>query len=399
MRLGARALGRLGPTITIAVRGALRRPAWLLATLAQLGLGGAIFVTAIGLVDAWDAWADEVEATRRYDVEVLLHEDAPDAETAGALADATSATRVEAWGEAAAAVVSPLGIPIARTYPDGGHGSFRALAPPAGQTLVDLPLVRGRAVEDGERGVTVLNQLAVALTGGDVGDDVEIAVEGRRASWRVVGVVREVGSPATAYTSRAELGAVLGALDAARLFRIALPPGTSRTSATRAIQTAMDARGAEVERVTPREMLRTAIGEHVGILVAALVALAMMMLLVGALGLASATATQLVERTREIGVMRAIGATRRDVVTMVVLEGALVGGVSALAGVLVSLPATAGLAELMGALSFGTPLPFVIAPRAIVLWTAAVLAVSFAASAGPSWLATRTTVRDALDGG
>jgi putative ABC transport system permease protein len=120
-------------------------------------------------------------------------------------------------------------------------------------------------------------------------------------------------------------------------------------------------------------------------------------MLVGALGLASATATQLVERTREIGILRAIGATRRDVVGTVVLEGALVGAASVVAGVLVSLPTTAGLAELMGSLSFGTPLPFVIAPRAIALFAGGVLIVSFVASVVPAWLATRTSVRDALD--
>ena len=391
--LGARLLAGVGPTIALAVRGTLRRRGWLLATLAQLGLGGATFVTAIGLTDAWGAWTDEVEATRRYDVEVLLHDDVPAGDTSAALAQAVHATRVEAWGEAAAALISPLGVPIARTYPDGGHGSFRVLAPPPAQQLVDLPIVRGRSLSGDEHGVVVLNQLAAALTGTDVGDEVAIAVEGRRVAWRVIGVAREVGSPATAYVSPSELGTP----DEARLFRVALSPDASRAVAIQRIEATLDRRGAVMERITPREMLRTAIGEHVGILVVALVALALMMMLVGALGLAAATTTQLVERTREIGVMRAIGATRRDVVTTVVLEGAIVGLVSALLGVLLSLPATAGLAQLMGSLSFGTPLPFVIAPRAIAEWTVGVLAVSFVASVVPAWLATKTTVRDALN--
>lgn len=396
-RLGALLAARLGPTTMLAVRGTLRRRAWLVATLVQLGMGGAIFVTAIGLSDAWEAWADEVEVTRHYDVEVLLHDDAPAVDTGGDLRRATGATRVEAWGEAAAAVVSPLGVPIARTYPDQGHGSFRVLAPPPSQSLVELPILRGRAVGDDERGVTVLNQLAAGLTQRDVGDTVEMAVEGHRVSWRVVGIVREVGSPATAYTSPAELGAVLGSPAAARLFRMSLEPGADRGIAGGAIEAVLSGRGAAIERVTPREMLRTAIGEHVGILVAALVALALMMMLVGALGLAAATATQLVERTREIGVLRAIGATRSQIILTVVVESTLIGAASALSGVLGAIPATAALAHLMGSLSFGTPLPFVIAPSAVLAWTLAVLLVSFVASAIPAWLATRTSVRDALN--
>lgn len=396
-RLGAFLGRRLEPMTLLAVRGTLRRRAWLVATLVQLGLGGAIFITAIGLSDAWDAWADEVEMTRRYDLDILLHHDASSAEMAESLRRATDAARVEAWVEASAAVVSSLGVPIAHTYPDQGHGAFRVLAPPASQTLVDLPVLRGRALIPDERSATVLNQVAAALTGSDVGDTIEIAVEGRRVSWRVVGIVREVGSPATAYASPTELGTVLGSVGSARLFRVALQPNASRLLAGDQIQTTLADRGAGVERVTPREMLRTAVGEHVGILVAALIALALMMMLVGALGLASATATQLVERTREIGVLRAIGATRSDVIRTVALEGALVGVASALAGLLLALPATAGLAELMGLLSFGTPLPFVLAPRAIAAWSLGVLVVSFLASSIPAWLATRTTVRDALN--
>jgi putative ABC transport system permease protein len=386
-----------GPTLALALRGALRRRAWLIATLGQLGIGGAVFITAIGLADAWGAWASEVEATRHYDFEVLLHQDAPRLATAAAIVESTRAVRVEGWGQAPAAIVSPLGVPITRTYPDKGHGSFRVLAPPAGQRLVSLPLVRGRRVGDDERGAVVLNQLALALTSAEVGNTVRIAIDGRRAEWRVVGVVREVGSPATAYTSPAELDSVLGTTDSARLFRIALPPGADRAAATEAIAATLRARGNVVERVVPREMLREAIGEHVRILVVALVVLALMIMLVGALGFASSTATSLVERTREIGVLRAIGATRAKVVTTVVIEGALVGAAAAIVGLLASLPSTAALAQLMGGLSFGTPLPFVIAPRAVVGWTLGVLVVSFLASALPAWFATRTTVRDALD--
>lgn len=139
-----------------------------------------------------------------------------------------------------------------------------------------------------------------------------------------------------------------------------------------------------------------AIGDHIGILVAALIALALGIATVGSIGLGAATATQIVERTREIGVMRAIGATPRSVVGIFLGEGLVVGSASALAGIVFAIAMTSVLTGFLGRMAFASPPPLVISPSAIAAWWTLILALSAVASGLPAFRATRGSVRESL---
>lgn len=384
----------LGTTWRLAVRNAFRRRGWVAVTATQLALGGATFVTAVDVSEAWNRWADEVNLTRRYELEVLLRRDEPVAATSALLRAVSGVREVEAWGYAPLAVSRGHRHAIVRTYPDGGHGSFRALAPPAGSTLVDLPLIEGRTYAGPSE--ATLNQLAQRQSGAGIGDVIAISIEGRVTELRVTGIVRDVGSPATVYLSPAALSLATGTRNSARLFRIDLADGAEGRGGIARAPRALEERGIAIERVIPREILRTAIGDHVGILVVALLALALAMASVGAIGLASSTATQIVERTREIGVLRAIGAAPSILVRLLVSEGIVIGALGGLVGVLLAAPLSMGVGVFLGTLSFGTPLPTIVSPAAIAGWMALVLLVSAIATAIPAWRATRTSVREAL---
>jgi putative ABC transport system permease protein len=74
--------------------------------------------------------------------------------------------------------------------------------------------------------------------------------------------------------------------------------------------------------------------------------LALVALVIGALGVANVTLVTVMERTGEIGVRRALGATRRDIALQFLVESAAVGVcggvVGATAGVLVTVGVAAG---------------------------------------------------------
>jgi putative ABC transport system permease protein len=117
--------------------------------------------------------------------------------------------------------------------------------------------------------------------------------------------------------------------------------------------------------------------------------------LIGGLGLASMASVSVLERTREIGVMKAIGALPRTIIGMVVGEGAVVAGLSWLIALVLALPLIAGIGS-FGAVMFGTPLPFRVSTDGAALWLALILTIGVAASALPAWRAGRLVVREAL---
>jgi putative ABC transport system permease protein len=84
---------------------------------------------------------------------------------------------------------------------------------------------------------------------------------------------------------------------------------------------------------TPEELLKS-IQNILGIITAFLAGIAAISLLVGAIGIANTMYTSVLERTREIGVMKAIGAKNSDIAKIFLIESGLLGLVGGIIGVI-----------------------------------------------------------------
>ncbi len=125
------------------------------------------------------------------------------------------------------------------------------------------------------------------------------------------------------------------------------------------------------------------------ILFIALPSLVAIALVVGGIVIMNIMLVSVMERTREIGVRKAVGARRRDILTQVLIESATLSGFGALIGVGLGI----GLALL---LRHATPLPATLATKWIVLGIALGLSVGIAAGVYPASRAARLDPVDAL---
>ena len=105
-------------------------------------------------------------------------------------------------------------------------------------------------------------------------------------------------------------------------------------------------------------------------------------LVLGAVGLYGVLSYVVAERTREIGVRMALGAQARQVLAMVIAQGARVVGAGLIAGIVVALAATRAL----GTLLFG------VAPFDLATFVAMSLAM-FAVGLLASWVPARRAAR------
>ncbi len=123
--------------------------------------------------------------------------------------------------------------------------------------------------------------------------------------------------------------------------------------------------GREDFSITTQDKMLEVLGSVIGILTAGVAAIGAISLLVGAVGVGTIMTIAVTERTEEIGLLRAVGARRRDVLGSFLAEAAVLGAVGGLAGI-----ALASL--LVGILAFAVPmLPLRIA------WPFAGLALGF----------------------
>jgi putative ABC transport system permease protein len=112
-------------------------------------------------------------------------------------------------------------------------------------------------------------------------------------------------------------------------------------------------------------------------------------LVVGGIVIMNIMLVSVMERTREIGVRKAIGARRRDIVVQVIIESATLSGAGAFLGVFVGV----GLTWFVGAVS---PLPAAVAPHWVTLGVLLGVAVGMVAGVYPAAKAAKLDPVDAL---
>ena len=127
-----------------------------------------------------------------------------------------------------------------------------------------------------------------------------------------------------------------------------------------------------------------------------LLALSVIIALVGAIALMGALSIGVIERTKEIGVLRAIGARSPTIMRIFVMEGVLQGMLSWMIAVPISLLVSPTAAKAMGTVMFGATLDYQYNWMAVFIWLGIVVVISVLASIFPARGATRISVRDSL---
>ena len=124
--------------------------------------------------------------------------------------------------------------------------------------------------------------------------------------------------------------------------------------------------------------------------------MALLTAVVGSMGLTGTMSMNVLERTREIGVMRSIGAMDGQIIKTVIIEGLLIGLMSWCLAVVLSLPITYLLSSIIGLAIFSTPLGFSFTWLGLVIWLGLVLVLASLASVIPAYNAVRLTIREVL---
>ncbi len=392
-------LGGVNRTLLLALRNTVRRPARLLLSVGLLAGAGIVFVTGMSIGDGMSAVAEEQEAARVWDVEVQLARPAETSEAVAALQDVDEVSKVEGLAVAATGLAAHGSVPVTRTYPDQGHGRVAVFAFPPDRSMFVAPeLVAGRWPQPEETGALVLSVSArddnVPETG--IGDEVELSIGDKATTWEVVGLVDD-GS-GSLYTTAKGYAEALDQPVQVNLLRVTT---RGRDEATRkavaiAAKNALQQAGLNVKDAASVSRANESSKAHMGPLVTIMLAIAIAMGIVGGIGLASTMGANVLDRTRELGVMYAIGARPGAVRRSVVAEGVLIG----LVGCLVALPPALGLIALvgngLGNVMMDGPIPYRVSLPSIGIWVVISTLGAALATDAAATRASRITVREAL---
>jgi len=377
--------------VLLSLRNTFRRKGRVALTLMTLTLGGAIFISVFSVQESLRLTVDDVFA-RLYSFDVGIGFDR---------AHRLEYLESEALSIPGVAIVESRRQTSTRIrYPDDSESDSMFLEALIPDTATMNPrLSAGRWLNMADENAVVLSS-GVLKNDPDigVGDDIVLIIKGRETTWRVVGIMPTIGDERNAFVSADYYGRVareVGTTDALWITTDRRDPAL-QTQVSQALEEHYRSLGLNVAFNQTGSALSDQINSQFGGIVASLAVMSVLIAVVGGLGLAGTMSLNVLERTREIGVMRAIGASDMSVLQIVMVEGVLLGMVSWCLGAALALPISKLLSDAVGLTFFNFALEFRFSVGGLVTWLVISMVLAVVASVLPAWNASRLTVRDVL---
>lgn len=381
----------LSRPLLLSLRNTFRRKGRLALTLITLTLGGGIFISVRSVQDSIDqSLSDLFAALIRYDVQIDLNDDYRVERLEQEALKVSGVVDAEAWG----------GVLARRIRSDNSESSeVLFAAPPAGSELLEPEIVAGRWLVDEDENAVVLSS-SWTIDEGDIelGDTITLQFKGRETEWTVVGFFRSLDNALLAYTNKSYFDREVREMGVASRLNVVTQSSSAEFQARVAQDLENHFRAVGLD-VTDSETSAATLAQsqaQFGIITSLLMIMAILIAVVGGLGLMGTMSMNVLERTREIGVMRAIGASDGSILGIVIGEGIIIGLISWAMGALLAFPISRVLNDEVGRLFVGSPFTYVYSVSGAGLWLIAVLVLATFASMLPAWNASRLTIREVL---
>ena len=406
-------VGGASRPLLLAIRNSFRRRARLLLTLGTLAVGGVFFMSALNIRSSMVRTLDRLFASKKFDLTLGLQSMVALETLERVFRNTPGVSASEGWITSEATIVDTKSAPAA-SGGAGLHGAaaaaevhesaspgerFSVIAVPTPTRLLALEIIEGRDLQPGDVNAIVVNSaLAARDPAMKVGGEVMLRMGPSEIAWRVVGKAREAFSPATGYVPRSFFdlrGGHAGASNSARL-ALQKKDAASIAAVRAALDKSLEAEAVKAQGSSTKSDGRYAFDQHMLMIYVFLIVVSAILVGVGGLGLVTTMSLNVLERRREMGVMRAIGATPGVVCRIVATEGAVIGLLSwALSGI-VAWPVSLAMGNMLVSRLFTNGLDFAFETIGLWIWLGLCVVLGALASFLPAWQASRRPVREAI---
>ena len=376
----------------LSLRNVFRRKLRLGLTLFSLVLGGAIFIGVYNMWASFDKTIEDIQGYFLADINVSLGRYYRYEEIASIAQSVPGVSSVEGWTEYPGTLISDE---------ESAGTQILFVAPPSSSTLIDPVITAGRWLTPGDENAIVIgNHLLNRFPDLKIGDWLTIEIAGKETKWHIVGFYTITGNinVPLLYVNYEYLSQVVGAPGQVYSLRVLTSSHDAVTQKRVKDQliNVFEQRGIQVGSTQLGADFIEGQKATTDILVYFMMVMAVLIAIVGGLGLMGTMSINVLERTREIGVMRAIGASNLDIQSIVIVEGLVVGLISWAISILLSFPITGVLTFGVGMAVLTAPMPAVYGLSGILTWLMFTVVLATIASALPARRASKLTVRDTL---
>jgi len=380
---------RLPRPLALSLRNTFRRKARVALTLLALAGGGVMFVMTTSVSTSFDNTLDALLSDFGFDAVIVLDRPYSVTRLVEASESVEGVRRAEVWNRNGAQIVL-------HSDEDLNVGVWGV---PSDSQMFNPRIVSGRDLLPGEGNAVLLNNKIATDEGFQVSDEIELVINGRKATWTVVGLIVNIGNGShDNFVPFDALAQAAGGADRGSRVLVTFDDPTPEVQQrlTDALRDVYEAQRIKTSRVESASQMREREMSVFNVIATLMLTMVILAAIVGSVGLTSTMSINVVERAREIGMMRAIGATSPSIVGIFVIESVLIGLLSWVFAMPLSYPGARVFSSLVGTEVVNLPLDFTYPYPSLILWLVAIVVISALASLWPALRATRISVRESL---
>jgi putative ABC transport system permease protein len=384
----------LHPPVMLSLRNTFRKKARLAFTLVTLTLAGAMFMSVFSTRASLTGQINQIARYVAFDASLDV--------TPGLTRTVVEREAMRIPGVAVAEGWMSGSAILMRL--DGSEGDeIQIVGLPYDSATIDPLLLDGRWLRaDDTNGVVVNDDFRERQPEAQVGSEITVKIADQERAYQVVGTTSKHLSGPRVYMTYDTFSKATGRANQADVVRVRLDPAVISSPAAQkrlAMELEKHFRDAGLSKSSSQTQSEI-FGRFTGpfdIILMVLVIMAGLLAVVGGLSLAGTMGMNVMERTREIGVLRAVGANNQAVRQVVVIEGVVVGLISWLLAVAVSGPAGVALAGAVVYAVFKAPVNFRYSFEGLAMWLVIIVLIGIFSSLTPARKAAQLTVREVLD--
>jgi putative ABC transport system permease protein len=381
----ARRITWLPQTTLLGMRGVFRRRGRAFLTLLALSLAAIAFLAIQTTTYSFSQFLGQIFSQYNFDVTLGVSKPLPAPAIEQQILATPNVARVERFEQ----------VQLPTTW-----GTMVMEATEPNPQVYHFDLRQGRLYTGDDQNVMLLSQVAAQKTGLGIGDTMTFTLPTGTATWRIIGIVHDLngglGTIGTGLTTISTLNALRGlpadegggyfiqARDRSPAAVNALAERLDATFSAQGLAPSISTAQQQIARNQSQFQILNVLLYSVSVLVA----------LVGALGLFNTLTTSVLERRREIGILRSMGATGAKVAGVFWTEGFTLAILAWVAGIILGIPAAYGFVALLNAVLL--PVPFAFDPLSLLVMLVFTLIVAALASVLPALRASRVRVVETL---
>jgi len=375
--------------VALSLRNTFLRKGRLALTLTTLVLASAVVMGVLSVRASTLQTVEDIGAFSVFDAQVFFGNPEPGADLEREVKKVPGVTEVETRLSASAS--------LKRTDGSENQGIAVIGLPPTSR-FINPTITAGRWLrpEDGHN-IVINADVVKDQPNLGVGDRVRLKIRGKEDDWTIVGVATGQMRGAIIFVDRDALDSAMGANGGVSrvMVKTAIHTDQEQQRVANDLEKRLDKAGFSVSGAETQVAWKAAIASQLGILVTFLVIMASILSIVGVIGLTGTMTINVLESTREIGVMRSIGASHASIFGIFITEGVVVALMAWGMGAVLSWPLSVWLVNALGG-AMSLPLAYEYSWPGVFFWLVSVVVIAVVSSLLPAWNASRVSVRDAI---